>query len=326
MVQQGWAGFLVPEQHGGRGGSVLDLSILAEEMGAALAPTTLLLHCVAVLAVLETAAEEQKRALLPILAKGTQRWTPAFIELPGGGRPGSIELLARREGDGYAFHGPEVYVRGAEAADVLLVPARTGNFGDEQVSLFTLDATAAGLSGVPSPSATLQPIALDGVRIPAASLLGVEHGAWPSLQRVFLQAAVLECAYMTGLSSTALGIALAYAKERSQFGRPVWSFQAIQHRAADAATDAEGCRLLTRRAAWAISQEEAGWREHAHVAKAWVSEGSRRIVTTCLQMHGGLGFTEASPLHRYFRAQQASERAYGDAAYHRARLADLLGV
>src|SRR5690606_33834403 len=121
-------------------------------------------------------------------------------------------------------------------------------------------------------------------------------------------------------------ITLEYAKERVQFDRPIGSFQAVQHRAADMATDVDGSRLITYRAAWAVAEGDPDEDEQVHIAKAWVSEASRRVVAAAQQLHGGIGFTKDYKIQLYFRRQKAAELAWGDAEYHREALGKALDL
>jgi len=162
--------------------------------------------------------------------------------------------------------------------------------------------------------------------VPASDLLGEEGKAWPVFQRIAQKATVIECAYLVGLSQMAFDITLNYTKERVQFGRPIATFQALQHRAADAATDVDSSRYVTYKAAWAIAEEEPDVDEQVHLAKAWVSEASRRVVAAAQQMHGGIGFTKDYKIQLYFRRQKAAELAWGDADHHRELIAQGLGI
>ena len=124
----------------------------------------------------------------------------------------------------------------------------------------------------------------------------------------------------------AFDITIDYQKERTQFGRPIASFQANQHKAADMVTDVDGCRYVTYSAAWAVGEDEDDAPQQVHIAKAWVSDASRRVVAQAQQMHGGIGFTKDYKIQLYFRRQKAAELAWGDADYHRDRLGQLLGI
>src|SRR5690606_36343964 len=155
------------------------------------------------------------------------------------------------------------------------------------------------------------------VRVPADQLLGEEGKGWPVFQRIARQATVLESMYLVGLSQQAFEITLDYTKEREQFGVKIATFQALQHMAADMVTDVDASRFITYQAAWDVANDEPDAEESVHVAKAWVSEASRRVVARAQEMHGGIGFTKDYKIQLYFRRQKAAEPAWGDAEYHR---------
>jgi len=329
MAEQGWSGLIVPEAYGGVGMTYLDLVILVEEFGRALVPGPFIPNCVATIALLEAASEAQKQANLPAIAAGSQMWTLAFTEPSGRFDAAGVRLAARRDGDSYVLNGTKLFIRDSHVVDKLVVVARTAGSGDDGVSLFAVDARAPGVRHTPVrtiASDKQNEVKLEDVRVPASDLLGEEGKAWPVFQRIAQKATVIECAYLVGLSQMAFDITLNYTKERVQFGRPIATFQALQHRAADAATDVDSSRYVTYKAAWAIAEEEPEVDEQVHIAKAWVSEASRRVVAAAQQMHGGIGFTKDYKIQLYFRRQKAAELAWGDADHHRELIAQGLGI
>ena len=329
MAEQGWSGLIVPEAYGGVGMTYLDLVILVEEFGRALVPGPFIPNCVATIALLEAASEAQKQAYLPAIAAGSQMWTLAFTEPSGRFDAAGVRLAARRDGDSYVLNGTKLFIRDSHVVDKLVVVARTAGSGDDGVSLFAVDARAPGVRHTPVrtiASDKQNEVKLEDVRVPASDLLGEEGKAWPVFQRIAQKATVIECAYLVGLSQMAFDITLNYTKERVQFGRPIATFQALQHRAADAATDVDSSRYVTYKAAWAIAEEEPDVDEQVHIAKAWVSEASRRVVAAAQQMHGGIGFTKDYKIQLYFRRQKAAELAWGDADHHRELIAQGLGI
>ena len=329
MAEQGWSGLIVPEAYGGVGMTYLDLVILVEEFGRALVPGPFIPNCVATIALLEAASEAQKQANLPAIAAGSQMWTLAFTEPSGRFDAAGVRLAARRDGDSYVLNGTKLFIRDSHVVDKLVVVARTAGSGEDGVSLFAVDARAPGVRHTPVrtiASDKQNEVKLEDVRVPASDLLGEEGKAWPVFQRIAQKATVIECAYLVGLSQMAFDITLNYTKERVQFGRPIATFQALQHRAADAATDVDSSRYVTYKAAWAIAEEEPEVDEQVHIAKAWVSEASRRVVAAAQQMHGGIGFTKDYKIQLYFRRQKAAELAWGDADHHRELIAQGLGI
>ena len=329
MAEQGWSGLIVPEAYGGVGMTYLDLVILIEEFGRALVPGPFIPNCVATIALLEAASEAQKQANLPAIAAGSQMWTLAFTEPSGRFDAAGVRLAARRDGDSYVLNGTKLFIRDSHVVDKLVVVARTAGSGEDGVSLFAVDARAPGVRHTPVrtiASDKQNEVKLEDVRVPASDLLGADGKAWPVFQRIAQKATVIECAYLVGLSQMAFDITLNYTKERVQFGRPIATFQALQHRAADAATDVDSSRYVTYKAAWAIAEEEPDVDEQVHIAKAWVSEASRRVVAAAQQMHGGIGFTKDYKIQLYFRRQKAAELAWGDADHHRELIAQGLGI
>jgi alkylation response protein AidB-like acyl-CoA dehydrogenase len=136
----------------------------------------------------------------------------------------------------------------------------------------------------------------------------------------------MECAYLVGLAQMDFEISVNYAKERVQFGRPIGSFQAIQHKCADMVTDVDGARFIMYRAAWSVAEGEPDAALNVHMAKAWTSEATRRVVAHGQQIHGGIGFTKDYKIQLYFRRQKRSELMWGDADFHREKVADALAL
>jgi alkylation response protein AidB-like acyl-CoA dehydrogenase len=329
IASQGWPGLLVPEQLGGAGMSFQDLVVLAEEFGRFLVPGPFLSDCVAAIALLEGASAEQQALHLRALASGDQIWTLAMTEQSASFDAAGIELSARKDGGDYVLNGTKLFVRDSHVADWMVVVARTGATGEEGISLFAVDARAPGIGHelIPSMSSDrYTEVQFKDVRVAAAQLLGPEGKAWPIVQRVQQKAAVLECAYLVGLAQMAFDITIDYQKERVQFGKPIAAFQANQHKAADMRTDVDGCRYLTYSAAWAITEGAPDAAEQVHIAKAWCSDASERVVWHAQQMHGGIGFTKDYRIQLYFRRQKAAELAWGDGDYHREKLCQLLGI
>ena len=190
-------------------------------------------------------------------------------------------------------------------------------------------ATAEGLS-----TTVLQTIAadkqcevkLDGVRVGSDALLGEEGNIWPIIEVAKRYFTVAYCAYLVGLAQRDFEISVDYAKERIQFGRPIGSFQAIQHKAADMITDVDGSRFIMYRAAWAVTEGEDDADLQVAMAKAWCSDATRRVVAHGQQIHGGIGFTKEYIIQLYFRRQKMAELMWGDADHHREKVAELLEI
>lgn len=329
MAEQGWMGLIVPEEYGGVGMGFLDLMVLIEEFGRSIVPGPFKSSCIAALGILEAASEEQKQAWLPQLATGEQIWTLAFTEPSARFDAEGVALSATRDGDTYVLNGTKLFISDSHVADRMLVVARTGGESEDGISLFAVDAKADGVTHSPLltvASDKQNEVRFENVRVPAADLVGTEGEGWPAFQRVARKATVLESAYLVGLSQMAFEITLDYTKERQQFGAAIATFQAMQHMAADMVTDVDASRYITYEAAWSTDEDEPDADNDVHVAKAWVSEASRRVVARAQEMHGGIGFTKDYKIQLFYRRQKAAELAWGDAEYHREMVGEKLGI
>ncbi len=328
MAEQGWHGLLVPDDLGGAGFGYLDLVILIEEFGRALVPGPFISTVVGgTLPLLEGGTDQQKQYALPKIASGKAIWTLAYTEPSARFDTEGVALEVKEDGDDVVLNGTKLFVRDANVADYFTVVGRKpGTKGDDGITLVIVDAKTAGIS-----QTQLKTIAADkqaevkfeNVRVPKASII---PGGAATLKKVQRKATVVECAYLVGLAQMDFEISVQYAKDRIQFGRPIGSFQAIQHKAADMVTDVDGARFIMYRAAWSVDQDEADADMNVHMAKAWCSEATRRVVAHGQQIHGGIGFTKDYKIQLYFRRQKASELAWGDADYHRELVADELAV
>jgi alkylation response protein AidB-like acyl-CoA dehydrogenase len=329
MAEQGWQGLMIPEQYGGAGFNYMDLIILIEEFGRALVPGPFIPTTVAAIAIMEAGSEEQKQQHLPRIASGEQIWTLAFTEPSARFDAEGVQLTAKKEGNDYVLNGTKLFIRDSHVADNMVVVARTGGSGEQGISLFIVDAKAAGVTHTPLrtiASDKQTEIKFENVRVPAANLMGAEGQAWPVFKKIANKATVIECAYLVGLAQQDFDITVNYAKERVQFGRPIGSFQAIQHKAADMVTDVDGSRFIMYKAAWAVAEDEADADEQVHMAKAWISDATRRVVAHGQQIHGGIGFTKDYKIQLFFRRQKAAELAWGDADFHRELVAQGMGI
>jgi len=328
MAEQGWQGLLIPDNYGGAGFAYLDLIILIEEFGRALVPGPFLSTVVGgTVPLLEGGSDEQKKQYLPNIASGNAIWTLAYTEPSARFDTEGVTLEVKEDGGDVVLNGTKLFVRDANVADFMTVVGRKpGTKGDDGITLVIVDAKSKGIS-----QTQLKTIAADkqaevkfeNVRVPKANVIA---GGAALLKKVQRKATVLECAYLVGLAQMDFDISVQYAKDRIQFGRPIGSFQAIQHKAADMVTDVDGARFITYRAAWSVDQDEADADMNVHMAKAWCSEATRRVVAHGQQIHGGIGFTKDYKVQLYFRRQKAAELAWGDADYHRELVAAELKV
>jgi len=331
MAQLGWLGLLFPEEYGGSGGSFLDLVVLLEEMGYNILPgpffSTVVLGGSPILA---AGNEEQKKELLPNIANGEAILTLALSEPSVRYDAAAVKATAEARNGEYVINGTKLFVPDANVADFLLVVARTRETANPEggITVFLVDAKSPGLK-----TTLLKTLARDkqcevvfeDVSVPKENILGELDRGWPTVQDILQKAAVAKCAEMVGGAQAALDMAVAYAKERVQFNRPIGSFQAIQHYCANMVSDVDGSRFVTYKAAWKVSEGLPATMDVA-VAKAWTSGAYGRVTLLAHQIFGAIGFTMDHDLHLYYRRAKASEMMFGDGAYHRAIVARELGL
>ncbi len=331
LAEQGWLGLVYPEEHGGTGLGFVDLTVLMEEMGRAVMPgpffSTVLLGG---LAILEAGSAGQKKEWLGRIAAGEARTTLALTEPSARWDAGGITTAARERSGRYSLTGTKLFVLDAHLADVLVVAARTRESQppEQGVSLFLVPRDAAGLrvTLLPTMDQTrkLCEVQLDDVTVGADALLGARDGGWAPLARVLDRATVALCAEMCGGAQKVLDMTTEYAKIRVAFGKPIGSYQGVKHRAADMLVEVENAKSLTYYAAWAVDENAPDAGMAASMAKAYVSDAYRRVAGAGIQLHGGIGFTWEHDLHLYFKRAKSSEFTFGDATYHRERVAQLI--
>jgi alkylation response protein AidB-like acyl-CoA dehydrogenase len=243
-----------------------------------------------------------------------------------------VTLAAKESGGTYTLSGTKLFVLDAHLADALVVVARTreGKQPDEGVSLFLVPKDAAGLTVTLLPTMDqtrkLCEVTLEDVRVRADALLGPRDGGWAPLGRVVERATVALCAEMCGGAQKVLDMTVEYAKIRVAFGKPIGAYQGVKHRAADMLVDVENAKSLTYYAAWAVDENVPEAALAASMAKAYASDAFRRVAGAGIQLHGGIGFTWEHDLHLYFKRAKSSEFTFGDATYHRERVAQLISL
>lgn len=332
MAAQGWLGIIVPEQYGGVGMTFTDLVVLLEEFGRALVPGPFISTVVlGATPILEAGTEEQKQELLAKIAAGELIMTLALTEPSARWDASGVAMPAKADGDSFVLSGTKLFVPDANVSDYMLVAVRTKESANPEdgVTLLLVDSKSAGIefTVLKTIAADKQcEVAFNKVRVPKANVLGEVDKGWPIIQGIKNKAAVAACAYLVGLSQMDFDTSLDYAKERIQFGRPIGSFQAIQHKFADMIIDVDGSRFITYKAAWALQENEPDAEMLVSMAKAWCNEATRRVVAHGQQIHGGIGFTKDYKIELYFRRQKWMELMWGDADYHRELVAGKLEV
>ena len=330
-AELGWTAVLVPEEHGGLGLGQVEAMALMEVMGEALLCSPFFATvCLAGNAIAMAGTSAQQAALLPGIAEGTTTATLALGDAGAASAAERVSVTWRAEGGGVVLDGAAGHVPDGHSADLLIVPAREeGSDGADGLALFTVAGDADGLSRAPLPTmdATrrLGRITLDAVRVDAEARLGEARGA-DALAKALDLAAVALAAEQVGGAQRCLDLAVDYAKERVQYGRPIGSFQALKHTMADMMVDVEGARSAVYYAACAAAEDSDELPRLASMAKAVASDAYRRCAGDALQIFGGVGFTWEYDVHLYFKRARSSAVLLGEADEHRERVARELGL
>ena len=307
MAEQGWLALEVPEDEGGLGLGMVEVAVLCEEIGRRLVAAPFLSSMVALGALRspEAQADDATAAWREALARGAAVGCVAFA-------PGGLEVEPAWADGPVRLRGTTPPAAYAPSADVAVVVTSDGVYGVD-----------LGTSGRPAPlpamdrTRELGSLAFDGT--PAHRLGGAD-----AADLVLDRAVVLAGAEMLGAADHVLAMTVQYAKDRVQFGKPIGSFQAVKHMLADALVDVEGMRSTAYYAAWCAAADDADRSLAASMAKGWCSEASRRVMAAGLQVHGGIGFTWEHDMHLYLKRAQLDQVSYGDAAFHRDRIAGIL--
>jgi alkylation response protein AidB-like acyl-CoA dehydrogenase len=320
----GWTAMLIPPENGG--GSVteqplVDLIVLAEELGRTLNPGPFVPCNVVAGAVARFGTEAQAAESLPLLASGeaTAAWC---LSGDGSPQPDAMEVRAVVEGAAWRLDGVARYVQEAEHASLLLVVAQDP---EGAVCSFLVPCPGAGLS-VRTLSALdvtrrFAEVRFEGVTIPAASVL---PGGQDAVDYCVSLATVLQSAESVGAADVLFESTVDYLKKRVQFGRTIGSFQAIKHRLADLVLQVEAMRAAAHYAALAFGDGLGDAAEAVSTAGAYVDDTFARICGEALQLHGGIGFTWEHDVHLFTRRAKVNQVLYGDGAWHRERLVRLL--
>lgn len=293
MGDLGWLGLPLPADYGGTAGSNVDLAVLNKELGRSLCPSPYLPTVVIASTLLaELGSEEQKRRYLPRIASGDLVLAFAFLEgnAPYDGR--AVHMTARSNSGSFLLSGEKMFVEYGGPADELLVVARQpGTRGADGLSLLLVEARSPGVSCKRLVTLTRDrqdKVVFDQVKVPRERVLGQPGAAWPALERAINRGVVALCAQMVGAAERAHEIGVQYAKDRVQFGRPIGTFQAIQHYLAQTAIEITGADTLTYYCAWCLD-ESVPCREMLAKTKAFVGDTCRQAAFYTCQIYGGLG-------------------------------------
>jgi alkylation response protein AidB-like acyl-CoA dehydrogenase len=328
MAEMGLPGVAIDAGYGGQGLGMVELALVLDEMGRAAYPgpyfATALLAASAIAA---SGHENQMARYLPDMAHGRTRATLALIEEALAWTPSGVRLRAERRGDGFVLSGEKRFVPFAEAADLLLVVARTGEAPDG-TTVFAVPRETAGLSTAANVEMDrtnqTSTVRFDGVSVASADVLGEVDRGWSVIGPTLQRAAVGAAAEMLGAARRCMDMSVEYAKVRQQFGQPIGMFQAIKHMCADMLLEVENAHSAVYYAAWALDAGSPDAALAASAAKAYVGEAARKVCGSAIQVHGGIGFTWEYDLHLYFKRAKHFEPLYGDADFHRERALQLM--
>jgi alkylation response protein AidB-like acyl-CoA dehydrogenase len=317
IAEQGWTGVIFPEEFGGFGMGMVEMAAALEEMGRALLPGPYLSTVLLAGSAIEAAGDDnQKSKYLSAICRGEAKSTLALLEDSASWSPDAVEMKA----NGLVLHGRKLFVPDAAAAGFLVVAARM----DGDLALFVVPSDAPGLriANMPAMDNTRKLYEVNFNSVPA-ELLAQGARARLALDRALDIATVGLVAEMTGGMQRLLEVTVEYAKTRKQFGRPIGEFQAVQHQCADMLVYTESSRSGAYYAAYAMQEGIPEARLAVSVAKAYSSDAYREVGNRAIQVHGGMGFTWENDAHLFYRRAKASELAFGDAAFHRERVAKM---
>ncbi len=325
MATLGWLGLIFPEQCGGSGLNIIDLTVVLEEMGRCVMPGPFFATVLLGGSAIDIAGNDsQKQQYLPRIIDGSLKTTIAHLEANARWDADGIQLPASPSGDGYSLSGTKLFVPDAHNAGLLVVPARTAG----GVTLFLVDAKSKGIDirvlKTLDQTRKLCEVRFDNVVVPADAVLGEIDAGWPLLDRVLDRAKVALSAEMCGGAQRVLDMSVEYAKVREQFGKPIGSFQAIQHKCANMLVQLESAKSATYYAAWAVANGVDEAHLAACMAKSYCSDAYRFISGEGIQIHGGIGFTWEHDMHLFFKRAKGSEVTFGDATWNRGLVAQIV--
>jgi alkylation response protein AidB-like acyl-CoA dehydrogenase len=316
MADLGWAGLALPGEWGGQGLGIVELAVLFEEMGYALAPSPLLSNTIAGLALTLCGSDDLRERYLRPLAAGEKRGTPALWDAGSPATVGGFRMEAKADGDGVVLDGEKILVMDAAGADFFLVATSDGK-------RHLVESGAEGVTVSPEtgidPTRRFSSVRLDGVKVSAADTL---PGASADYYPVFHRVCVALAAESTGIAQRTMEMAVEYAKDRQQFGRPIGAYQAVSHRCAQMLLETENARSAVYGAAWAADAEPESLHLAASMAKAYAGDAGWRVPDASIQVHGGIGFTWEHDLHFFLKRGRSNAAIFGDSKWHRERVAD----
>jgi alkylation response protein AidB-like acyl-CoA dehydrogenase len=329
FAEMGFTGILIPEAEGGLGMGHVEAGIVLEEIGRNLTPSPFLSTAIGAVEALKAADKAVRDRWFPAILKGDAVIGLAVDE-GSKHRPEKTALKAERSGNGFKLSGTKQFVVQGASADMLIVAARTAGAPGEidGLTLFAVDKDAAGLSTESIrlvDSAMAANLTLDGVEVTADAVIGEVDGGWATLSRMLDAGRVGAAAEMVGVGSGAMDMTFEFLKQRKQFGQLIGEFQALQHRAAHLYGEIEGARSIVLKAQNLLDDGHANAEQYVAAAKAKAGIACNLAVREGVQMHGGMGMTDAYDIGLYMKRDRSLGEFFGDTYFHADRVARMNG-
>lgn len=324
LVEQGWTGLMFHEEVGGLGLGMVEMAIAFEEMGRALVPGAFLSSVALAGSLIEKSGSEQREKLLRAISEGEATATVALLEESGQWEIDAVNLRATDKNDSVTLNGKKMFVADAGVADYIITAARSGS----DIILVAVPGQTPGVitSLLPSMDSTrhLYAIEYNEVTLGTENVLARGKAARDALAYALDVATLAVSAEMVGGMQRVLEASVEYAKTRKQFGKPIGQFQAVQHHCANMLLMTESARSAVYYAAWLMGNDLEQAPLAVSMAKAYTSDSYREVGNLGIQVHGGIGFTWEDDIHFYYKRAKASELMFGDATYHRERIARIV--
>ncbi len=328
-AELGWTSLLVAEDHGGgsiSGQGLMDLVLIAEEMGRLVSPGPLGPVNVVAAALSESGSDEQRAEVLPQLLSGEALASWCLSEPGPGWGAEQVRTDATERDGGFVLQGEKGPVEAAADASWFLVTTKVGG----ALTQLLVPADTEGVSVAPLQSLDLvrrfATVRFDSVALPGGALVGTVGGAAELVERQLEIAVAIQCAGMVGAADEMFGRTLAYSFDRFSFGRPLASYQALKHRFADMKLWLEACHATAFGAARAVQGRKERAPELVSVAKSYIGDRAPAILQDCVQLHGGIGVTWDHDLHLYLRRVVQDRALFGTPDEHRERIAVMAGM
>ena len=327
FAELGLTGICIPESHGGLGLGATEAALVLEEIGRNLTPSPFLTTAVAAARAIEGTAHADR--WFPGILAGDSVLALAVDEGPRHA-PERTALDAKRQGNGFVLNGAKQFVVQGGSADMMVTAARTGGSPGERdgITLFAVAKDAAGLS-IDSQalvdSSKAARLTFENVQLDADAVIGEIDGGWAPLSRALAAGSAGAAAELVGVASGASAMTLDYLRQRKQFGRLIGEFQALQHRAAHLYSEIEIARAAAFKAAASLDAEDENAELHVAVAKAKAADVANLAVREGVQMHGGIGMTDEHDIGLFMKREAVVGQLFGDAYFHRNRVAELSG-